>query len=232
MHARALALDPALQIHEAAHELIAAIGVLRARRITGNSKLSPIEMHFTHARPKVTTLHKQLFRCRLRFGMPVMQAVLSAAHLQVRMASAEPTLGKLLEQQADAMLEKLPRAHDVATSVRSLFCAEQNLREASAARIAQRLGMSFRTLARKLDDEGTSYRALLDDLREHAARHDLKSTVSIADIADRLGFASTQSFHRAFRRWTGMSAATARLQRRKPKAKPNTTASAVGDVVG
>ena len=209
-------LDPELAGHPAAYEYVLALAVLRARRITGDPDLAPIEVHFTHAQPADTTRHEKLFRCRLRFGMPVAQLVMSAKFLKRPMARAEPALGELLETQATAMLERLPRSNELVAHVTSMLRAEGSLRGASAERIARRLGMSVRTLSRKLGEERTSYRALFDDARRTAAVRDLtQSERPIAEIAYDLGFASTQSFHRAFRRWTGMTASACRSAARE-----------------
>jgi AraC-like DNA-binding protein len=88
-----------------------------------------------------------------------------------------------------------------------LFAAQLQLGETAAKHVAQRLGISARTLARRLASEDTSYQRLLDETRRERALRDLSdSPRSIRDIATRLGFASPQSFHRAFRRWTGETA--------------------------
>lgn len=218
-------LDPELPIHEAAYEYVFALGLLSARRITGIADLAPLEVHFMHREPTDVTPHKKLFRCRLRFGMPIAQVVMRADSLAAPLAGAEPALGELLERQADAMLARLPRSKKTAARVRAALRSEASLRAVSASRIATRLGMSVRTLSRKLDAEGTSYRALFDEVRKQVAIRDLtQSARAIAEIAHGLGFASSQSFHRAFRRWTGSTAAAhrarARERRRRPTRRP------------
>ena len=73
-------------------------------------------------------------------------------------------------------------------------------------KIAAVLGMSERTLQRRLTAEGTSFQLLLDDTRRELARHYLgQRTVSLADIAYLLGFSDQSSFFRAARRWFGSS---------------------------
>jgi AraC-like DNA-binding protein len=192
---------------EAAYEFVIAIAILRARRLTGKPDLAPVEVSFMHPRPESTKRHEELFRCPVHFGAEVTHWVLSERHLEVPIASAEPALGALLERQAAQMLERLPRGDDVASRVTALLGGAASLRTASADRIARRLGMSVRTLSRKLSDEGTSFRLLIDTAREHAARRELAQTKrSLTEIAERLGFANPQSFHRAFKRWTGDTA--------------------------
>ena len=73
----------------------------------------------------------------------------------------------------------------------------------SVGLVAERLGMSERTLRRKLEQEGTSFRELIDELRAHAAIKYVRDTdLTIEDVAYALGFIDAAAFRRAFRRWT------------------------------
>lgn len=74
----------------------------------------------------------------------------------------------------------------------------------SARSVARQLGISTRTLQRRLGDEGITFQALLADLREQLARHYLtESTLSLTEIAFLVGYDNPSSFHRAFNQWTG-----------------------------
>ena len=78
--------------------------------------------------------------------------------------------------------------------------------EPQRPRIATILGMSERTLHRRLAAEGTSFQHLLDDTRRELAQHYLgQRNLSLADIAYLLGFTDQSSFFRASRRWFGTS---------------------------
>jgi len=68
------------------------------------------------------------------------------------------------------------------------------------------MGVSTRTLWRRLEEKGTSFSALLEEVRHKQARELLAPTVmSVEQIADSLGYAETASFTHAFKRWTGRS---------------------------
>jgi AraC-like DNA-binding protein len=74
------------------------------------------------------------------------------------------------------------------------------------AAVSKRLGLSARTLQRKLNEEGTSHQELLDELRRDLSRNYLlEPNMSVAEAAFLLGFSDPSAFHRAFRRWTGMT---------------------------
>jgi AraC-like DNA-binding protein len=209
--------SPELAIHEAAYEYALAVAVLRARRIAANETLAPLSVHFTHTRPASTERHEQLFRCPVHFGAEVTHVVLSDAWFELRNPGVESLQAPRLELATHQMREQESRRDDLASRVLALLGGgEIELRGASAERVARRLGMSVRTLSRKLDAEATSYRALVDDVRKTAALHELTHDArSIAEIADRLGFASSQSFHRAFKRWTGTTADRTRRSARQ-----------------
>jgi AraC-like DNA-binding protein len=83
-----------------------------------------------------------------------------------------------------------------------------------AAEVASQLGISERTLHRRLDSNTTSFRKLLDQIRSERATELLeKSTLPIERIAEMLGFSETSSFTRAFKRWKGCSPQQYRTQR-------------------
>ncbi|XXZ00490.1 AraC family transcriptional regulator ligand-binding domain-containing protein [Sorangium sp. So ce302] len=77
--------------------------------------------------------------------------------------------------------------------------------------IARRLGLSKRTLQRRIEDEGTSFQQILKETREALARHYLDNTsLPVAEISFLLGFSEPNSFYRAFRAWTGTTPDQAR----------------------
>jgi AraC-like DNA-binding protein len=80
--------------------------------------------------------------------------------------------------------------------------------------LARRLGMSGRTLQRRLVEEGTTYRAVIDEVRRGWAEQLLgEARASSGEVAALLGFADVPAFHRAFVRWTGMTPASFRRRR-------------------
>lgn len=83
--------------------------------------------------------------------------------------------------------------------------------EATIEKTAERLGMSKRTLQRRLESEGGNFRTLVNICRENLARHYLSHThLSGYEIAFLLGFEDPNSFYRAFMAWTGQTPETVR----------------------
>jgi AraC-like DNA-binding protein len=161
----------------------------------------PIVVSFPFAEPDYAPLARDMLRCEVLYGQ-------SWAGL-----SAPPEMRdlpiKLADQHAFAEadricqleLEKLVANTSLSARVRRLFLEQQNGFPSLAA-TARTLHMTQRTLHRRLLDEGTSYRELLEEVRHTLALEHLKSgRFSFAEIAYVLGYTDLANFRRAFRRW-------------------------------
>jgi AraC-like DNA-binding protein len=99
------------------------------------------------------------------------------------------------------------RATPVADRLALSVYRDLNSRVIDQERIAREIGMSSRTMRRKLADEGSSYQQVLDECRMRQAAFEFRTRpdMSIAQIALRLGYAEHSNFTRAFHRWSGLS---------------------------
>lgn len=137
-----------------------------------------------------------------------------------RAALAEARSGAdaaLLEQLSSLALEQYGASDsddNWSNRVRSALRAQTTLRSTDANTLANQLGVSSRGLARRLAREGESLTRLLDEaLYERARELLLRPELSVAQIAEALGYAELSSFFRAFRRWSGgLTPATFRRQ--------------------
>jgi AraC-like DNA-binding protein len=163
------------------------------------------EVWFTHPEPPDRREYERTFEGGVfRFDAPFNGFSVPAVYLSLPIKSADPNLHALIRKHAEAMLAELPRAHSLTERVRELLAEQLANGPPSLGHIARQVSMSERTLARHLEDEGTTYKALLDDLRRRLAlRYVRRSELPFAEIAGLLGFSQTAAFHRAFRRWTG-----------------------------
>ena len=92
----------------------------------------------------------------------------------------------------------------MSTRVRQILVEDLGQSVLTVDAVATALAVSRRTLTRRLAEEGTSFRHLLDDVRADFARALLKDpSLSIGDIAFFLQYSEPAAFHRSFRRWTG-----------------------------
>jgi AraC-like DNA-binding protein len=103
-------------------------------------------------------------------------------------------------------MNRLSRRQTFAGSIRGLAVRDL-LREApSAEGVAKQFGISVRTLNRRLEREGTSFRNILDELRQELAlRYVGTHDMPLGEVASRLSFSHPEAFYRAFKRWTGES---------------------------
>ena len=100
------------------------------------------------------------------------------------------------------ILSEMPASRNLTEKVRHLVTNESR-RQPTAAHIARKLHMSGRTLARRLEGEGTTFTEVLHDLRRRLAQQYVGSRdIALSEVAFLLGFSHTAAFHRAFKRWT------------------------------
>ncbi|MCY1179300.1 HTH-type transcriptional regulator VirS [compost metagenome] len=111
----------------------------------------------------------------------------------------------MLRQHTEALLARLP-SEGLRARVVALLGAQLARGEPDRGALAAALGLSERTLQRRLADEGSSYQQLLNDTRRHLAeRHLEEGRLPIAEIAVLLGYSEPSVFFRAFRQWTGLT---------------------------
>ena len=122
-------------------------------------------------------------------------------------------LDTLLEH-ATTQLGELDKYHSVSAKVKNLLRLLLKHQSPSSETIARELGMSSRTLQRKLDEEGTRYKTVLMELRLELALHYLQhSNLSLEEISHELGYGEARSFYRSFKNWTGHTAGSYRNER-------------------
>lgn len=164
-----------------------------------------LECWLMHPAPDDVSEYVSTFApARVCFGARCSGFMFDRAHLQRPLASSDPKLRPVVHQLAERMLAELPATDTITDRLRRIVARELPQGDPSAARAASVLQMSQRTLCRRLEQEGTTFRELLDDLRrqlalQYLARRDL----SVSEVAFLLGFSQAAAFHRAFKRWTG-----------------------------
>jgi AraC-like DNA-binding protein len=165
---------------------------------------TPLEVRFPHQEPADTSAHRRLFRAPLRFGCERSELVIARSSFDAPLLGADPALQTLVEAQVAGLLGSLSPAEATTDTVRRLLAQELCDGEPTLERLAARLHMSARTLHRRLENEGTTFRCIVTDVRrELAERHLRERQLGVGEIAFLLGFSEPSAFHRAFKRWTG-----------------------------
>ena len=157
-------------------------------------------------RPPGPPRFEELLGCPVEFG---------AAHNQLRLDQSTlargnpdhcPSTWRQLLDICEKELEQLTRTRSLRERVAQLLGPMLNGREPDLEEVAARLKLPTWTLRRKLAEEGTQFRSILNDTRRDLAMIYIRDTdLAFGEIAYLLGFASAEAFQRAFKRWSGQT---------------------------
>jgi AraC-like DNA-binding protein len=166
-----------------------------------------VECWFAHPKPADVSEYEETFGpATLRFDAPSYGFVFDSEYLNAPLPSADPILHAVLCEHVGLVFAQLSRRRTLATRVREVTIKELALGTPAIFTVARKFRMSPRSLGRKLEREGTTFSALLDDVRrELAERYVGSQEIAFAQIAFQLRFAHVEAFYRAFKRWTGLT---------------------------
>jgi len=193
--------DPALS-----DEFTLAVFVGRFRTRSLSAPFAVEEVRLTRSQPSRPTRHAALLGGPVRFGCGAAALRLSPSTWEALLTSADPGLQATLSELAEHA--GLGRATDgeLMLKVRSRLRLLLPGGCAAAGDVAGALGLSERTLHRRLRAEGTSFREVLEAFREAEAERLLGAArMPLGEVALRLGFSDQTAWNRAFRRWKGRS---------------------------
>ncbi|MBA3804130.1 MAG: AraC family transcriptional regulator [Acidobacteria bacterium] len=196
-----------LKEDECRHDCEMTLGItLRFARLATGVDWTPLAVNFAHARPSDISEHRRIFRSPIYFSRPANVIVFASSLLNLPLQEADSALCAVLDRHAEELLTKFPGRGGVIDEVRALLFEALNGGDASLEAISGQLGTSPRTLQRKLKEEGTTHQDLLDELRRDLSKRYLSEPqMAICEVAYLLGFSEPSAFHRAFRRWTGIT---------------------------
>ena len=194
------------QMYDAA--LAAAVNFMR--ELYGPSWL-PSEVFFPYAKHDDSAHHRSFFKVPPHFNAEYCALRFPVEQLDMPVAGADPQRLRAAVQLLSMCLpEDLLR--QVYRAVRRLLLEEQH----SGDDAAQLLSIHRRTLNRRLQESGTSFQEILDQVRFQVARELLTSEITLDDIAATLGYAAVTPFMRTFRRWSGTTPGRWRSEARRP----------------
>ena len=176
-------------------------------RLTLGEYFSPFEIDCRRPEPGDRDRYQAFLGARVNFGCELNRVRFVKSDIVEQLASANPELARLNDEQAEAYIASFTRVSTSRTVVGKII---DHLPDGppSQKEIADALHVSNRTLQRKLKEEGTSFIDLLQDARLSLAKKYLAQPQrSIVEIAFLLGFSEPSTFSRAFKRWTGSAPA-------------------------
>jgi AraC-like DNA-binding protein len=177
-----------------------------ARQLTG-SKLRPLRVTLVHPRSGASGGLEAAFGCRVDFGERQDELAFASDCANLTVRGADPYLHDLLIGYCEQALAHRNRpAEALMTSVENAITPLLPHGRARVEVVARALGMSQRTLARRLASEDLTFTMVLDAMRTNLATHYLRDeTLSVSQVAWLLGFQEVGAFTYAFKRWNGQT---------------------------
>jgi len=161
-------------------------------------------VQFNYPEPKDLTPYHEIFSCPISFSHQCASVVLDLSYLTEVSDTANELMLRTAQQQCETLLKELKATESLTDKVLALllatpeYCFNQQ-------QLAECLGMSSRTLRRKLSAESSRYQDLVDyALKEQASSYLNNTQWSVEQIAELLGYSDTSNFNKAFKRWFGM----------------------------
>jgi AraC-like DNA-binding protein len=192
-------------LHPGRAEFALAAALKFARDGTGTN-ITPTQVGFAHPAPEDTSEHRRFFRGAVRFGSGSNSMILSAADAARPMQAADEALASIVRRRLDKLLAErdVHGPGPLSGRLRRMMVEHLGDMTLTPDTAAKALAVSRRTLSRRLADEGTSFRHILEDVRREFACALLQDrSLSVADVAFFLEYSEPAAFNRSFRRWTG-----------------------------
>ena len=174
------------------------------RKGTGQD-IKPLRIDFARSGPK-TDLHADYFGCPVRFEAPCNKMVLRSSDMDRPFPGHNAEFLDLLTPALSAALGELRAESTIGEQVKVVLKRMLASGRPEVADVARDLGMSERTLQRRITDEGATFRALLVEARQELGRRLLSdASMAIEEVACLLGYRDTSSFYRGFKDWEGVT---------------------------
>lgn len=190
------------------------VGMARLLKYLGGPAGPDIrKVSFEYARPSYGVEYDRIFGTAVRFEQSYTGVDFDYVALDSPQPRRNAELRGVLAAQAERLLSRVLDEQTYREQLKRLLRSTQPVAP-EMPEAARTLGMSERSLRRRLADEGVSYSQLVEESQVELARAMLEEpTRSIKEVAHELGFTSASGFHRAFKRWTGTSPALFRARR-------------------
>jgi AraC-like DNA-binding protein len=188
-------------------EFALAVALKLASESTG-ADITPLWVSFAHPAPENISEHRRFFRGPVRFAAGATSMMLRTSDAVRPMREADAALARIIHQRLENARGDRDRSGEASlcTRVRRMLVEHLGRSALTLDGVAGALAVSRRTLTRRLAEEHTSFRQLLDEVRGDFARALLQDArLSISDIAFFLQYSEPAAFNGSFRRWTGQT---------------------------
>ena len=170
------------------------------REITGDPNFNPLKVILCQEHPDNIVPYNSAFKCPIQYNQSRDVLIYDSSDIKRPVRYSNDSLARQHDEITEAFIQNMSPGFEDALYRQIL--KELPNGELSAEKLASRLNMSLRKLQNKLQSENTTYQQLLDKARMELAKKYLSNThYSITEVTFLLGFASSASFCRAFKRW-------------------------------
>lgn len=181
--------------------------ILDACRLSLGDGFRPRRVCLQRARPPCADRYSSFFGTKVEFDAPAYSMAFDKSQLDLLLPTGNAEIARANDQVLMSYLTQLNRS-DIVMRVKTSLIERMPSGQVSKEDVAEALNMSLRTLQRKLHEEGTSFKQLLDETRRELADQYIRNPmVSIGEITYLLGFSEPSNFSRAFKRWNGTAPA-------------------------
>jgi AraC-like DNA-binding protein len=189
--------------------------LVRMCRVLTGQRLAPLAVRFVHRRSDDPSELQQYFGCGIDFGADTDAIIFEGKVRQLRLVGADPYLNKILLRDCqEALSQRRSAESPLRITVENAIVPLLPHGKARLDTVARKLGMSSRTLARRLTAEGLNFAEIYEKLRSDlAVRYLSEASLSISQIAWLVGFRGVSAFTHACKRWTGKTPTALRRQR-------------------
>ena len=176
-------------------------------RLMTETDISPFEVSFKHRPPTALDSYTEAFKCPIKFNQLHNRITYQSADLEMRTAKADISINKFLLERVEEERKGIEiGALRIANDVEALIKDALPSGIPAIGEISSLMGMSTRTLSRRLSDKGITFRELIKNTQQNISKDLLQnSSDTISEIAFQTGFSEQSAFSRAFKKWTGKS---------------------------
>ncbi len=182
-----------------------ANGLLSSQKLT-RQDIIPLQVEFKYNEPDDTSPYKKIFKCPLYFGKEKNRVQYPLSIMDYKIPTYNPFLLDILKDFAQKTVRENASKKDIVTKVKSIIVKAEEFKIPKEDEIAASLGISRRTLQKKLHEKNTTFQKIRELVHKDLAITYLESdTISNKEIAWILGYNDISNFYRAFKRWTGFT---------------------------
>lgn len=171
-----------------------------------NRRIPILKLCFRPPRPADDSDYRMRFCEEIQFGMSSSLVRFDRSYLNLKVVQTSATMSTFMKESPASLLVKYRNEDSISIQIRMRLKDLNPDQWPELDKLAKVLGMSYSTLQRRLQAEGISYQRLKDNLRRDMAINLLcQFNMTVTEVATLIGFQESSAFHRAFKKWTGVS---------------------------